>query len=55
MQDVGISVPRSKPAYSLEDARKIVKEIGYPVILRVAYTLGGRGGGVARNDRGLGR
>jgi carbamoyl-phosphate synthase large subunit len=53
MQDVGISVPRSKPAYSLEDARRIVKEIGYPVILRVAYTLGGRGGGVARNDREL--
>jgi carbamoyl-phosphate synthase large subunit len=53
MQDVGISVPRSKPAYSLEDAKRIVKEIGYPVILRVAYTLGGRGGGVARNDREL--
>ena len=43
MQDVGISVPRSKPAYSLEDARRIVKEIGYPVILRVAYTLGREG------------
>jgi len=53
MQDVGISVPRSKPAYSLDDARRIVKEIGYPVILRVAYTLGGRGGGVARNDKEL--
>ena len=53
MQDIGVSVPRSKPAYSLEDARRIVKEIGYPVILRVAYTLGGRGGGVARNDREL--
>jgi carbamoyl-phosphate synthase large subunit len=53
MQDVGVSVPRSKPAYSLDDARRIVKEIGYPVILRVAYTLGGRGGGVARNDREL--
>ncbi len=53
MQDVGISVPRSKPAYSLEDARRIVKEIGYPVIMRVAYTLGGRGGGVARNEKEL--
>jgi carbamoyl-phosphate synthase large subunit len=53
MQDVGISVPRSKPAYSLDDARSIVKEIGYPVIIRVAYTLGGRGGGVARNEKEL--
>ena len=45
--------PRSKPAYSLEEARAIAKEIGYPVIIRVAYTLGGRGGGVARNEKEL--
>jgi carbamoyl-phosphate synthase large subunit len=53
MQEIGISVPRSKPATTLEEARQISKEIGYPVIIRVAYTLGGRGGGVAKNEREL--
>jgi carbamoyl-phosphate synthase large subunit len=53
MLDIGVSVPRSKPAYSVEEARVISKEIGYPVIIRVAYTLGGRGGGVARNEKEL--
>jgi len=53
MLGIGIACPRSKPAYSLEEAHAVVKEIGYPVILRVAYTLGGRGGGVARNEREL--
>lgn len=53
MLEIGVSVPRSKPAFSLEEARTISKEIGYPVIIRVAYTLGGRGGGVAKNEREL--
>jgi carbamoyl-phosphate synthase large subunit len=53
MLDIGVSCPKSKPAYSLEQARSVVKEIGYPVIMRVAYTLGGRGGGVARTEREL--
>lgn len=53
MLEVGISVPRSKPAYSLAEAQKIASEIGYPVIIRVAYTLGGRGGGVARDENEL--
>ena len=53
MLEIGIACPRSKPAYSIEEAHEVVKEIGYPVIMRVAYTLGGRGGGVARNDREL--
>lgn len=35
---------------SLEEATAAAKEIGYPVIIRVAYTLGGRGGGVAYNE-----
>jgi carbamoyl-phosphate synthase large subunit len=54
MLDVGILCPRSKPAYSVEEAKAIGKEIGYPVIIRVAYTLGGRGGGVAKNEKELG-
>jgi carbamoyl-phosphate synthase large subunit len=50
MLDANIPVPPSEPAYSLEEARRIADKIGYPVIIRVAYTLGGKGGGVARNE-----
>ena len=53
MLDVGIACPKSKPAYSLEEAHAAAREIGYPVIVRVAYTLGGRGGGVAKNEKEL--
>src|SRR5574340_1583087 len=41
---------RSKAATSVAAAKKVAKEIGYPVIIRVAYTLGGKGGGVAHNE-----
>jgi carbamoyl-phosphate synthase large subunit len=50
MQKSGVPVLPSAPAYSLSEARKIAKEIGFPVIIRVAYTLGGKGGGVAYNE-----
>ena len=50
MTNVGISVPRSSAVYTLDEARKKAKSIGYPVMLRVAYTLGGKGGGVAFNE-----
>ncbi|MDG6914881.1 MAG: carbamoyl-phosphate synthase (glutamine-hydrolyzing) large subunit [Nitrososphaerota archaeon] len=53
MTEIGVACPRSKPAYSVDEARSVVKELGYPVIMRVAYTLGGRGGGVAHNAREL--
>ncbi|HXX98944.1 MAG TPA: carbamoyl phosphate synthase large subunit, partial [Candidatus Bathyarchaeia archaeon] len=45
-----VPVLSSSTAYSLEAASKISNKIGYPVIVRVAYTLGGRGGGVAYNE-----
>jgi carbamoyl-phosphate synthase large subunit len=45
-----VSVLQSAAVYTLSEALKITKEIGYPVIIRVAYTLGGRGGGVAHNE-----
>ena len=45
-----VPVLQSAPAYSLEGASKVADDIGYPVIIRVAYTLGGRGGGVAYNE-----
>jgi len=50
-----IPVPRSSAAYSLADARSVAKDLGFPVIVRVAYTLGGKGGGVARNEDELAR
>ena len=50
MQKSDIPVLPSAPAYSLAEAKKIAKEISFPVIIRVAYTLGGKGGGVAYNE-----
>ncbi len=43
---VGLSVPKSAHAHSIDDARKIIAEIGYPAILRPSFTLGGAGGGI---------
>jgi carbamoyl-phosphate synthase large subunit len=45
-----VPVLKSKTVYNFEDAKKIANELGYPVIIRVAYTLGGKGGGVAHNE-----
>ena len=53
MMRAGIPVPKSRSASSIEEAMKIADEIGFPVILRVAYTLGGRGSGIAHNRREL--
>ena len=53
MIKAGIPVPRSMSATSVEEALKIADELGYPVILRVAYTLGGKGSGVAYNEKEL--
>ncbi len=49
MNRLGIEMPRSKPAYSVEEAEKIAQELGYPVVIRPAYTLGGTGGGLVYN------
>jgi carbamoyl-phosphate synthase large subunit len=48
-----IPVPRSKSAFSVEESVAFAKEIGYPVIVRVAYTLGGKGSGVAHSESEL--
>ena len=50
MNQCGIPMLKSKTVYSFEDAKKVASELGYPVIVRVAYTLGGKGGGVAFNE-----
>jgi len=50
MNQCGVPVLRSKTVTNFEDAKKTAEELCYPVIIRVAYTLGGRGGGVAYNE-----
>ncbi|HEY0554618.1 MAG TPA: carbamoyl-phosphate synthase large subunit [Thermoanaerobaculia bacterium] len=49
MEEIGLKVPKSGYAGSLEEAREIVVDVGYPVIVRPSFTLGGEGGGVAYN------
>jgi len=53
MQQAGIPLPRSRFARTLEEARTFSAEIGYPVILRPSFTLGGEGGGRALDEAGL--
>ncbi len=45
-----VPVLESSPAYNLREALDVANTLGYPVIIRVAYTLGGKGGGVAHNE-----
>jgi len=49
MNRLGIEMPKSKLAFSVEDAEKIADKLGYPVIIRPAYTMGGTGGGAVFN------
>ena len=50
MNESQVPVLRSKTVTNFEDAKEIAQQLTYPVIVRVAYTLGGRGGGVAYNE-----
>ena len=49
MKRLNIEMPRSRPAFSVEEAEKAAAELGYPVVIRPAYTLGGTGGGHVYN------
>ena len=49
MNDLGIEMARSEVAYSVEEALSIAEKLGYPVVLRPAYTMGGAGGGLVYN------
>ncbi|MFH1569207.1 MAG: ATP-grasp domain-containing protein, partial [Gemmatimonadota bacterium] len=49
MAGLGIPVPLSQICHSVDEAEGIAAELGYPVVLRPAYTLGGTGGGIAYN------
>ncbi|MCC6013592.1 MAG: carbamoyl-phosphate synthase large subunit [Candidatus Verstraetearchaeota archaeon] len=53
MLEIGLEVPKSKAVYNVEEALEFAEEIGYPVIVRVAFTLGGTGGGIAYNKEEL--
>ena len=46
---IGEPVPRSETVNTMEEGRRVAKEIGLPVVIRPAYTLGGTGGGFAHN------
>ncbi|OQA01489.1 MAG: Carbamoyl-phosphate synthase large chain [Planctomycetes bacterium ADurb.Bin401] len=49
MSKLGIDMPKSAPAYTVEEAEKIAEKLGYPVVVRPAYTMGGTGGGLVYN------
>ena len=49
MIEIGLEVPRSAVAHTMEEARAIQGEIGFPTIIRPSFTLGGSGGGIAYN------
>lgn len=53
MKELGEPVPESTIIHSIEEALAFVEEVGYPVIVRPAYTLGGTGGGIAQNEEML--
>ncbi len=50
MNQCNIPILKSRTVTNFIDAKEIAQELGYPVIIRVAYTLGGKGGGVAYNE-----
>ena len=54
MDELGIETARSDIATTLEGCEKIAERLGYPVVVRPAYTMGGTGGGIAYNQEELG-
>lgn len=53
MQEIGEPIPASKIVHTTQEAVDYCKELGYPVVVRPAYTLGGTGGGFADNEEQL--
>ncbi len=49
MNSLGIDVPHSTAVFNVDDAEKVADELGYPVVIRPAYTMGGAGGGLVYN------
>ncbi len=53
MERLGLDLPRSEIATSVEEAERFASELGYPVVIRPAYTMGGTGGGLVYNREEL--
>jgi len=53
MRKIGLRVPKSGIVHDLDSARRISEEIGFPMIIRPSFTLGGTGGGIAYNREDL--
>ena len=53
IKELGLKVPLSKAVNNVDEAVKVAEEIGYPVMCRIAYALGGLGSGVAKNKKEL--
>lgn len=53
MNSLGLDLPASEIAHTVEDAESIAKDLGYPVVIRPAYTMGGTGGGHVYNSEEL--
>ena len=53
MRKIGLRVPKSGIVRDMDSARKVAEEIGYPIIVRPSFTLGGTGGGIAYNREDL--
>ena len=53
MREIGLETPRSQIARSVDDAFAIATDIGYPVVIRPSFTMGGSGGGIAYNREEL--
>jgi len=49
MEEIGLDMARSKAVFTVEEAEEVALELGYPILIRPSYTLGGRGAGVAYN------
>src|SRR5579884_3227506 len=55
MTEIGLEVPASGFAYSLDEALRVGNEVGYPLIVRPSYILGGQGTGIAEDEADLAR
>ena len=53
LDEIGVKTIKSQPAENMEAARRAAKELGYPLIVRAAYALGGLGSGFVDNDQEL--
>lgn len=51
--EIGVATPRSQAASTLEEAKRMAGEIGYPVMVRIAFALGGLGSGLCKDEAGL--